>query len=94
MLRAELPGAGWMELHGYTPDKYKAATLPRAGAVADQVEQVHRNNLADVTVLVPAIVLPKPYNGAELARRLKAHVATWPNAGLINAESLTAVQAG
>lgn len=91
VLRAELPGAGWMELQGYTPDLYNAATLPRTGAVADQVEQVHRNNSADVPVLVPAIVLPKPYNGAELARRLKAHVATWPNAGLINAGSLAAV---
>lgn len=91
VLRAELPGAGWMELQGYTPDMYKAATLPRAGAVADQVEQVHRNDSVDVTVLVPAIILPKPYNGAELARRLKAHVATWPDAGLINADSLTAL---
>lgn len=91
VLRAELPGAGWMELQGYTPDMYKAATLPRAGAVADQVEQVHRNDSVDVTVLVPAIILPKPYNGVELARRLKAHVATWLNAGLINAESLAAV---
>ena len=91
VLRAELPGAGWMELQGYTPDSYNAATLPRAGAVADQVEQVHRNNSSDVTVLVPAIVVPKPYNGAELARRLKAHVATWPNAGLINSDSLAAI---
>lgn len=45
----------------------------------------------DVPVLVPAIVLPKPYNGAELARRLKNHVATWPDAGLMDVASSVAV---
>lgn len=91
VLRAELPGVGWIFFKGYTPDLYNAASLPRAGAVADQVEQVHREDSVDVPVLVPAIVLPKPYNGAELARRLKAHVATWPDVGLMDADSLAAV---
>lgn len=91
VLRAELPGAGWIFFKGHTPDLYNAATLPRTGAVADQVEQVHREDSVDVPVLVPAIVLPKPYSGAELARRLKAHVATWLETGLIDADSLAAV---
>ena len=91
VLRAELPGAGWMELQGDTPDLYNAATLPRSGAVAEQVSAVLADDSVYVPVLVPAIVLPKPYNGAELARRFKAHVATWPDAGLMDADSLAAV---
>ena len=91
VLRAELPGAGWMELQGDTPDMYNAPTLPRSGAVADQVTDVLAEDSIYVPVLVPAIVLPKPYNGAELARRLKAHVATWPDAGLMDADSLAAM---
>lgn len=91
VLRAELPGAGWMELQGDTPDMYNAPTLPRSGAVADQVTDVLAEDSIYVPVLVPAIVLPKPYNGAELARRLKAHVTTWPDAGLMDADSLTAI---
>lgn len=91
VLRAELPGAGWMELQGDTPDLYNAPTLPRSGAVAEQVSAVLADDSVYVPVLVPAIVLPKPYNGAELARRFKAHVATWPDAGLMDAGSLAAV---
>lgn len=91
VLRTELPGAGWMELQGDTPDMYNAPTLPRSGAVADQVADVLANDAVYVPVLLPAIVLPKPYNGAELARRLKAHVATWLDAGLMDADSLAAV---
>lgn len=91
VLRAELPGAGWMELQGDTPDMYNAPALPSSGAVADQVSTVLADDSVYVPVLVPAIVLPKPYNGAELARRLKAHVATWPDAGLMDLDSLAAV---
>ena len=90
-LRVELPGAGWMEMQGDTPDMYNAATLPSAGATADQVSTVLAEDSIYVPVLLPAIVLPNPYNGAELARRLKAHVATWPDAGLMDAESFVAV---
>lgn len=91
VLRAELPGAGWMELQGDTTDMYNAPTLPRSGAVADQVAEVLADDSVYVPVLVPAIVLPKPYDGAELARRLKAHVATWPDASLMDANSLAAI---
>lgn len=91
VLRTELPGAGWMQLQGYTQDMNESVLLPRAGALAEQVQQLQLNDSVDVTVLVPAIVVPSPYQGAELARRLKAHVATWPDAGLIDADTLQAV---
>lgn len=85
VLRTELPGAAWMELQGDTPDIYEAATLPRSGAVADQVAQVLAEDSVFVAAMVPAIVVPKPYDGAELARRIKAHVASWPDSGLMDA---------
>jgi hypothetical protein len=91
VLRSELPGAAWMELQGDTPDLYNAATLPRSGAVAEQVSQMLADDSVYVPVLVPAIVIPNPYNGVELARRLKAHVATWPDAGLMTADRFAAV---
>lgn len=91
VLRPELPGAAWMELQGDTPDMYNAPTLPRSGAVADQVSEILAEDSIYVPVLVPAIVLPKPYSGAELARRLKTHVATWPDAGLMDADRLATV---
>lgn len=85
VLRTELPGAAWVEMQGDTPDIYHAATLPQSGAVADQVAQVLAEDYVFVAALVPAIVVPSPYNGAELARRIKAHVATWPDSGLMDA---------
>jgi hypothetical protein len=91
VLRTELPGAGWMELQGDTPDIYEAATLPRSGAVADQVSQVLAEDSVFVAAMVPAIVVPKPYDSAELARRIKAHVATWPDAGLMTSSGFTAL---
>lgn len=91
VLRPELPGAGWMELQGHTPNMYHAATLPREGAVAEQVSDMLMQDSVDVPVLVPAIVVPNPYNAAELARRIKAHVATWPDSGMMDAGTFQAV---
>lgn len=91
VLRTELPGAAWIELQGDTPDIYNAATLPQSGAVADQVAQVLAEDFVFVAAMVPAIVVPSPYNSAELARRIKAHVATWPDSGLMDAARFAAV---
>ena len=88
VLRAELPGAAWAELQGDTPDIYEAVTLPRSGAVADQVAQVLQDDSVYVPVMVPAIVVPSPYSGAELAKRIKAHVTTWVDSGLMDAKLL------
>ena len=84
VLRTELPGAAWMEMQGDTPDIYNAAILPQSGAVAEQVAQVLAEDFVFVATMVPAIVVPVPYSGAELAKRIKAHVATWPDSGLMD----------
>jgi hypothetical protein len=91
VLRTELPGAGWMELQGDTPDIYEAATLPQNGAVATQVADMLAQDSVFVATLIPAIVIPNPYSSAELARRIKAHVATWPDSGLMDAARFAAV---
>lgn len=91
VLRTELPGAGWMELQGDTPDIYEAATLPQNGAVASQVADMLAQDSVFVATLVPAIVIPNPYNNAELARRIKAHVASWPDSGLMEAARFAGV---
>jgi hypothetical protein len=85
VLRTELPGAAWVEMQGDTPDIYNAAILPQNGAVASQVTDMLAEDYVFVAAMVPAIVVPTPYNGAELARRIKAHVATWPDSGLMEA---------
>lgn len=83
-LRPELPGAGWIFFKGATPDSYIAASLPRSGAVAEQAEQMFREDSVTVAAMVPAIIIPNPYNAVELARRIKAHVASWPNSGMMD----------
>jgi hypothetical protein len=45
--------------------------------LAEQISEMLLNNTRQVPVIVPGIIVPVPYNGAELARRIKAHVATW-----------------
>ena len=86
--RSELPGASLMVMQGNTKDYMNAPNLPTEGAMAEHAAEVLSNNSLFVPVLVPAIIVPNPYNGAELARRIKAHVATWVDIGLINSEKL------
>lgn len=91
VLRPELPGTGWMQMQGDTPDIYNAAILPQSGALTEQVAEVLSNDSVWVPVMLPAIVVPKPYDAAELSRRLKAHVSTWPESGLMDAAVWTAL---
>lgn len=91
VLRPELPGAGWMQMQGDTPNIYNAAILPQSGALVEQVTEMLANDSVWVPVMLPAIVVPKPYDAAECSRRIKAHVSTWPESGLIDATVWTAL---
>ena len=86
--RPELPGAALMTMRGYTEDYMNASSLPTEGAMAAHAANVLSNDSVWVPVLVPAIIVPSPYNGAELARRIKAHTATWVNLQLISDQKL------
>ena len=86
--RSELPGASLMVMQGNTKDYMNAPNLPTEGAMAQHAAEVLASNSLFVPVLIPAIIVPSPYNGAELARRVKTHVTTWINLGLIEPEKL------
>jgi hypothetical protein len=86
--RPELAGAALMSMKGNTADFMNEPSLPTEGAMAEHAANILSNNTVYVPVLVPAIIVPSPYNGAELARRIKAHVATWINLELIEPEKL------
>lgn len=77
VLRPELPGVALMNMKGDTDDLMNAGSLPNTGPIADHAAEVRSHDFVEVPVLVPAIIAPQPYNAAELARRIKAHVNTW-----------------
>lgn len=77
VLRPELPGVALMNIKGDTDDLMNAGSLPNSGPIADHAAEVRSHDFVEVPVLVPAIIAPQPYNAAELARRIKAHVNTW-----------------
>lgn len=91
VLRTELPGAGWMAFKGDTPDIYNAATLPSSGAVADHVAEMLSEDAVSVPVIIPAIIVPIPYDAPELIRRIKLHATTWVESGLVDRESLNMI---
>jgi hypothetical protein len=86
--RAELPGVVLAKMQGRVdepalPDGYKLG-----GPVELAINKILENDQIYAPILAPAITLPTPYNGAELARRIKTHVATWLKLGLITQDTL------
>lgn len=63
--------------------------LPETLFWTAEVDEIEAQDYLLVPVLAPVIPVPNPYNGAELARQLKAHVQTWLKYGHINADLLT-----
>ncbi|GAC1607596.1 MAG: hypothetical protein NVS3B2_16610 [Ramlibacter sp.] len=61
-------------MQGYTDNPQILGGLPSEGPIAEALKQLLAEDSVWVPVLVPAIAVPVPYNGAELARRIKAHV--------------------
>lgn len=88
VLRPELPGIGYASMQGATEERGRAAGLPAAGPLAEAWEQIEADDVVQIPVMVPAIAIPQPYNGAELAKRIKTHVATWLKLGLITQDTL------
>lgn len=88
IVRPELPGAGIADMQGVTEQRGRAVGLPDTGPLAEAWEEIAANNVVKIPVLVPAIAIPVPYNGAELAKRIKTHVSTWLELGLITKDTL------
>lgn len=92
--RPELPGVMFAETQGATDSRMILGGLPETGPIADAVKTMVEEDTVWTPVMVPAIVIPQPYNGAELARRIKAHANYWLKLGLITQDTLDRLNRG
>ncbi len=88
VLRPELPGVARAKLTGSTEEPWGLDNLPDTPFWSQKVDEIQDQDFLLVPVLAPVIVVPQPYNGAELARRLKAHIQTWQKHGHVTADVL------
>jgi hypothetical protein len=77
VFRSELPGVARTYLQGRIAEPWTLDRLPETPYWAAKIDEIEEFDYLLVPVLAPVISIPNPYNGAELARRLKAHVQTW-----------------
>lgn len=87
-VRTELPGVTTAKMTGSTKEPWGLDTLPKTPFWVQKTDEIRELDYLTVPVLAPVIVIPMPYNGAELARRIKTHVATWLKLGLITQDTL------
>lgn len=88
VFRPELPGVARAKLTGSTEEPWGLDNLPDTPFWRQKVDEIQDQDFLLVPVLAPVIVVPQPYNGAELVRRLKVHTQTWLKYGHINTEVL------
>ena len=86
--RSELPGVVFAKMQGRVQEPALPEGYKVGGPVEQAINQILENDAIYAPILAPAIAVPAPYNGAELARRLKTHVATWLKLGLITQDAL------
>ena len=88
VLRPELPGVARAKLTGSTDAPWGLDDLPDTPFWSQKIDEIQDRDFLLVAVLAPVIEVPVPYNSAELARRIKAHVQTWPKYGHTDAATL------
>lgn len=93
-LRTELPGVTTAKMTGSTKEPWGLDALPNTPYWEQKADEIQELDYLTVPVLAPIIVVPTPYNGAELARRIKTHVATWLKLGLITQDTLDRLNRG
>lgn len=86
--RPELPGVMFAKTKGATDSRMIMGGLPETGPIAEAVKTMAEEDTVWTPVMVPAIAIPQPYNGAELARRIKAHANYWLKLGLVTQTTL------
>ncbi len=86
--RAELPGVARAKLTGSTPEPWGLDNLPDTPYWSQKIDEIQDLDYVLVPVLAPVIAVPTPYSGAELARRLRTHVQSWPKYGHASADVL------
>ncbi len=91
VLRPELPGVARAKLTGSTDAPWGLDDLPDTPFWSQKIDEIQDRDFVLVAVLAPVIEVPAPYNNAELARRLRSHVQTWPKYGHMSAGILDRV---
>ncbi|GKT01682.1 hypothetical protein AVKW3434_19855 [Acidovorax sp. SUPP3434] len=86
--RVELPGIARTYLQGRIAEPWGLDGLPDTPFWKAKVDEIEELDYLLVPVLAPIIPIPDPYNAGELARRLKAHVQTWPKYGHASTDTL------
>jgi hypothetical protein len=81
VMRPELPGVARTLMQGRTAEPWGLDNLPSTPFWSQKVDEIQDQDYLLVPVLAPVIAIPQPYNGAELARRIKAHVQIWVKYG-------------
>lgn len=89
ILRLELPGLSFAEMQGHTSNPEILGGTPVIGPIADAIRQMKKEDSTWTHVMVPAIAVPEPWDGAELARRIKAHMQNWVKWQAMTPEMLT-----
>jgi hypothetical protein len=93
-IRTELPGVTTAKMTGVTKEPWGLDALPSTPFWEQKEEEIRELDYLTVPVLAPIIVIPTPYNGAELAKRIKTHIATWLKLGLITQDTLDRLNRG
>ena len=93
-IRTELPGVTTAKLKGRIEEPWGLDNLPETPFWEQKKDEIQELDYLTVPVLAPIIVIPTPYNGAELARRIKTQVATWLKLGLITQDTLDRLNRG
>lgn len=75
--RSELPGAVLAKMQGRVEEPALPGGYKLGGPVEQAIRQIIARDAVYAPILAPAIALPDPYNAAEHARRIKAHMQTW-----------------
>lgn len=88
VIRPELPGVARAKLTGSTEEPWGLDNLPNTAFWSQKVDEIQSQDYLLVPVLAPIIEVPKPYDGAELARRVKLHVQSWPKYGHVTQDTL------
>ena len=91
VLRPELPGVARAKLTGSTEQPWGLDDLPDTPFWSQKIDEIQDRDFMLVAVLAPVIAVPIPYNSAELARRIRSHVQTWPKYGHMDAAVLDRV---
>lgn len=86
--RPELPGLARAKLTGSTEEPWGLDNLPDTPFWREKIREIQDRDYVLVPVMAPIIPIPDPYNAAELARHLRAHVQTWLKYGHISKDVL------